>query len=210
MRAESSEEKIKSKRKEEGGHNGPKANTREIDRPVGGSEHKGSEESEATPVEEFLSEEVYPEYGEGAKEDGGKLEPGYRISEERNKQGLNINEQSFSAKVGRIEEIEVTGFNSMDRVDAVGCFIRVESDWNVFNLIDPNKEGEGQNTKEGDSAYRKDSSFFFHKIDGTGFMHRLFFLFSCLYGKIIAKFIAKEKLFLWARNLALLVVLLMW
>ncbi len=65
--AKSAKEKIEREGEEEGRHDGSEADTREIDRPVGGGSDKGCDDSRETAFEEFPGEESDTERGESAE-----------------------------------------------------------------------------------------------------------------------------------------------
>ena len=144
MRAESPEKEIEGEREEEGGHDCPESDAGEVDGPVGGGDHETSDKAGSSPVEELFAEQVETECGQCAENDGEDLESDEVVAEYPDGESLKIDEESFAAEIGRVEEIKLTGLDSMERIDAVGCFIGVESDRNRVEVIDTKEECESE------------------------------------------------------------------
>lgn len=149
MGTEASEEEVKGKSEEKRRHDGPKADTGEVDRPVRGSEHKSGNDASTTSMVELTSEEVEAEDGEGAKENRGELESSDGIAQYRDEKGLDVDKEALATIVGRVKELVGAGFNSMDSIDAIGCFVGIESDRNLLYLIEANDEREEEDSDEG-------------------------------------------------------------
>lgn len=150
-RPQSAEEKVERKRKEERGHDGAESDARKIDGPVRGRQHKGCNKTSSTPVEEFFAEQVEAERRQCPENDRPELEAGDGVSKERDREGLKVDEESLAAEIGRIKKIEVVRLESVDGIYAVGRLIRIDTGGNVFDSIDPNKEGEKKYQRESDS-----------------------------------------------------------
>jgi hypothetical protein len=148
MGAEASEEEVKGKSEEKRRHDGPKADPGEVDRPVRGSEHKSGNDAGTTSMVELTSEEVEAEDGEGAKENRGELESSDGIAQYRDEKGLDVDKETLPTIVGRVKELVGAGFNSMDSIDAIGCFVGIESDRNLLYLIEANDEREEEDSDE--------------------------------------------------------------
>ncbi len=147
--AKPSEEEIERKSKEKGRHDGPKADAGEVDGPIRGGKHKSCDEGRTAPVEELTREEIETKNGEGPKEDRCKLESGDGIAKYRDEKGLDIDKQSLPTEVRWVKELVGTGFDGVDGINTVCCFIGVESDRNLFNMIEANDEGEEEDGDEG-------------------------------------------------------------
>lgn len=61
---------------------------------------------------------------------------------------MEIDEESLAAEIGWIEKIELAGFEGMERIDAVGGLIRVESDRNRVEVVDAEEKCESENRCE--------------------------------------------------------------
>lgn len=148
MGAEASEEEVKGKSEEKRRHDGPKADPGEVDGPVRGSEHKSGNDAGTTSMVELTSEEVEAEDGEGAKENRGELESSDGIAQYRDEKGLDVDKEALPTIVGRVKELVGAGFNGMDSIDAVGCFVGIESDWDLFDVIEAYDEREEEDSDE--------------------------------------------------------------
>lgn len=97
---------------------------------------------------ELAREEVEAEDGEGAKENRGEFEPSDGIAKYRYEKGLDVDKEALATIVGRVKELVGAGFNSMDSIDAIGCFVGIESDRNLLYLIEANDEREEEDSDE--------------------------------------------------------------
>ncbi len=149
MGAEASEEKVKGKGEEKRRHDGPKADTGEVDGPVRGSEHKGGNDAGTTSMVELASEEVEAEDREGAKENRGELESSDGIAKYRDEKGLNVDKEALTTEVGRIKNLVGASFDGMDSIDAIGCFVGIESDRDLLDMIEADDEREEEDSDEG-------------------------------------------------------------
>lgn len=77
--AESSEEEVEGKSEDKGDHDRPEADTRKINGPVGGSEHKSAQEAGYFAMKQLFAEEIHAEHPERSKEDRGEFEPRKRV-----------------------------------------------------------------------------------------------------------------------------------
>ena len=91
-------------------------------------------------MKEFFPEEIDTKDREGAEEDGGKLQSGDGITNERDEQGLDIDEEPFSTIISGIKEFVGAGFERVESVDAVGSLIRVETDRNRVNIEEADRK----------------------------------------------------------------------
>ncbi len=100
-------------------------------------------------MEEFFSKEVEAEDGECPEENGSKFQSRDRIAEYRDEKSLDIDKEAFSAEVRGVEDIEISGFDGMKRIDAVCRLIGVEADRDIFDLIKTDDESEEDNGEKG-------------------------------------------------------------
>lgn len=85
----------------------------------------------------------------------------------------------------------------MDSIDAIGSFVWIESDGNIFDLVEANDKGEEDDSSECASDCQR---YFFvsgHNVLQTTimFIDSVSFFVFCFYGRIIARFETKEKYF---------------
>ncbi len=95
-------------------------------------------------MEELFTEKIESECGQCAKNDGEDLESDEVVAEYPDGKRLKIDEQPFAAEIGWIEEIESVGLEGMERIDAIGCLIRIEPDRNRVEVIDTEEKRESQ------------------------------------------------------------------
>ncbi len=98
---------------------------------------------------ELAREEVEAEDGEGAKENRGEFEPSDGIAKDRDEKGLDVDKEALPTIVGRVKELVGAGFNGMDSIDAVGCFVGIESDRDLLDMIEADDEREEEDSDEG-------------------------------------------------------------
>lgn len=138
--AESAEEEIEGKREEKRHHDGAKADTGKVDRPVGKGEEESGKERDPALVPEFFREEIDAEDGERSENGREEFERGDAISKKKERKGLEVDEEPFATVVVGIEPSVVAGFVCTDRVDAVHCFVRIEPGGNVFDIPEAKKK----------------------------------------------------------------------
>lgn len=114
-------------------------------------------------MKEFFSEKVDAENGEGAEEDGGKLESGDGVADQGNEKGLDIDEQTLAAEIGRIEEFISSGFDGVNGVNPVGGFVGIESDRDIFDIGKAYDEGEDENKQECPGSNKRGVFLFVHR-----------------------------------------------
>ncbi len=93
-------------------------------------------------MKEFSAEKKKPESGEGPEKNGAELECHHRIAEEPEGECLEVDEESLAAEIRRIKKFEPVCLESMEGIDAVGCFVGIEAERDGFKMIDAEKEGE--------------------------------------------------------------------
>jgi len=146
--AKRAKEKVKRKRKNERYHDGAKADPREVDCPVGKGDEKGGKEGDAAFLPELFGEEIDAENRECPEYCREEFERGDVRAEEKDGERLQINEESFATVVVGIEELVVTGFDCMERINAVHRLVRIEPGGNTFDMPEPQKECDGEKERE--------------------------------------------------------------
>lgn len=148
-------------------------------------------------MEEFPAKEVDTEDREGTKKNRSKLQSGDSVAKDGDEESLDIDEETLSPKIGWIEDLEVSGFDGMEGVDAVGCFIGIQSNRNSFDVgqaydkCQENDAGKSPDDGKREMLLGKHTDTMFRC---TTIVSRTCFVF-CFYGRIIARFEAKEKYF---------------
>lgn len=183
MCSQSSEEEIKGKGQDKGDHDGPEADTGKVDGPVGSGEHEGRKEAGSSAMEELSGEQGNTEDREGTEENGGEFQAGDGVADEPDEQGLDIDEETFAAIIGRVEEFESAGFQGVDSVDTVGSLIGVEADRNAFNVIETDEEGESNDHEQYPAGQSELFFVFCHKnpLAPHDWVPELFFDFRLLW-----------------------------
>ena len=102
-------------------------------------------------MEQLPAEEKQTENGEGSEKDGTEFERDHRIAEKPEGKRLKIDEESFSSEIRGIEEFETVCLECVESIDAIGCFIRIETDGNGVELIDAEKKSEEKKCDERES-----------------------------------------------------------
>lgn len=129
-------------------------------------------------MKQFFAEEIEAENREGAEKNRPEFESGDGVANDGDGKSLQIDEESFAAEVGGIEEFEVAGFQSVQSIITVGSFIGIETGGDSFDVIDSDGEGESKNKDERnpcrDVVWTK-RRWRVHK----------YFLFCVFYGRIV-------------------------
>lgn len=95
-------------------------------------------------MKELLAEEIEAERGQRAEDNREELESDDIVAEYPDGERLKIDEKPFATEIGWIKKLELVRFESMERIDAIGGFIRVESDRNRVEMIDTEEECESE------------------------------------------------------------------
>lgn len=108
-------------------------------------------------MKELFPQEVDTEDRKGTKEDRGEFESGQGVSEKRDEQCLDIYEESFATEVGRVKELKIARFESVEGVDAIGGFVRIESDRNLFDTGEADDKSEQDDEEESERGKTSES-----------------------------------------------------
>lgn len=148
------EEEVKAKGEEERDHDGPKADTGEINSPKRGGEEKSGCQSGRATLEEFLGEKVYPQDCQGTKKHGPEFKRRYRITEELQGKSLKIDEEALTPVIIGIKNLVMAAFVRGYRIHGIDCFIRIQASRNMLNIMEAEEKCQGKNGDQG--QYGKD------------------------------------------------------
>ncbi len=138
--AESAKEKVEGKREKERYHDGAKADTGKVDRPVGKRHEKSGKERDAPLVPEFFREEIDAEDGECPENGREEFERGDAIPKKKERKGLQVDEEPFATIIVGIEPSVFAGLIGTDRIDAVHRLVWIEPGGNVFDIPEAKKK----------------------------------------------------------------------
>ena len=133
-------------------------------------------------MKELASEQVDTPDRERAEKYRGKLQPSDGIADERDKKGLDVDEETLAPVVGWVEEFEVAALKCLEGVDTIGSFVGIESNGDVFDI-----------SKADNKSEKKDSDKHTKNHSRGKRMRHIFFI--CFYATIIANYRDKEKYF---------------
>lgn len=174
--AETAEEEKEQEREEKRDHDGAESDSGKIDGPKRCRQQKGGEECRGTAPEELPGKEPDTEYGKRSENSGPELERWDSVSEEGDRDCLEIDEESFPSEIVRIEELVISGFVCGDGVGAVHRFVGIESRRDRVYVITAEHESEERDRDD----HREE------KCAGTEKLrHSFFFLLLCCCGIII-------------------------
>ena len=74
-------------------------------------------------MKELFAEQVDAQDGKGSEQDRPEHQSGDGIAEERDGEGLEIDEKSFAAEVGRIEDVEISGLERVYGIDEISAIL---------------------------------------------------------------------------------------